>query len=326
MSFRRCLLGICAFLGISILILDGETAVQGAYEGIILNIRTVIPSLFPFFLLSNIITTTYMGANLPILRPFKQICSIPDGMESILIPAFLGGYPVGTQAIVQQWQQQQISRKDAQRLMGFCNNPGPSFIFGMAASLFPNIRYGFALWIIQITSALIVARLIPGSVYQRTNMVKQRIQLTAIIQNAVKAMCFVCGWVIQFRILITFLDKWILWALPDYAQAAIIGVLELSNGCIALLNLHSIETRFILCSGMLTFGGLCVIMQITSAANGLSLQCFFRGKCIQTVLSLLMASCFIYRKFLLWAAPIFILLLLPRKIRKNGSIPMESGV
>ena len=39
-----------AALGMLVLILDSKTALAGAREGIDLCIRTVIPSLFPFFL------------------------------------------------------------------------------------------------------------------------------------------------------------------------------------------------------------------------------------------------------------------------------------
>ena len=43
--------GIAASMGMLVLILDGKTALEGARQGIELCLRTVVPSLFPFFLL-----------------------------------------------------------------------------------------------------------------------------------------------------------------------------------------------------------------------------------------------------------------------------------
>ena len=42
-------LGISAAVGLLVLIFDSSLAIQGAREGVELCLRTVIPSLFPFF-------------------------------------------------------------------------------------------------------------------------------------------------------------------------------------------------------------------------------------------------------------------------------------
>ena len=65
----------------------------------------------------------------------------------------------------------------------------------------------------------------------------------------------VCGWVILFRILIAFLERWFLWLLPASVRVAVTGLLELSNGCCALAEIKDFKMRFLLCSGMLSFGG-----------------------------------------------------------------------
>ena len=93
--------GIVAAIGISLLILDSKTALAGAQSGVELCIRTVIPSLFPFFLFSILLTTSLMGRRIRILRPLCRLCRIPEGAESILIAGCLGGYPVGAQCVSQ---------------------------------------------------------------------------------------------------------------------------------------------------------------------------------------------------------------------------------
>ena len=73
MKGQRLWIGLGAFAGISILILDSRTALIGAQEGIVLCLQTVIPSLFPFFMLSNLLTGSLMGADFRILRPIGRI-------------------------------------------------------------------------------------------------------------------------------------------------------------------------------------------------------------------------------------------------------------
>ena len=57
MKSRKLLVGTVAAIVMLILILDGRCALYGAAEGLELCIRTVIPSLFPFFFFSTNVTT-----------------------------------------------------------------------------------------------------------------------------------------------------------------------------------------------------------------------------------------------------------------------------
>ncbi len=320
---KQRILGTGAFLAMLVLTLDGKTAVQGAHDGVLLCIKTVIPSLFPFFMLSNLITSSYIGMPVRLLHTIGRVCRIPGGMESILIPAFLGGYPVGAQNIAQAWRQGQIPKTEAERLLGFCNNAGPSFLFGMAACLFPNAGAAWLLWGIQIVAALITARMLPEGNRYSGCILQRSVSLTDILKSAINAMASVCGWIILFRVVIEFMERWILWLLPVPAKVTTVGLLELANGCMRLFEIEDLRLRFVICSGMLAFGGLCVLMQIVSSIHGLSLKYFFCGKCLQTVLSILLAAGTAYGEPLLFLIPLVVFL---RKPRKNGSIPVEAIV
>jgi hypothetical protein len=76
-------------------------------------------------------TGAWMGSSPVLLEPVRKLCRIPAGCSCLLIPAFLGGYPAGAQAVGQTLHQGGLSRKDAERMLLFCNNPGPSFLFGV---------------------------------------------------------------------------------------------------------------------------------------------------------------------------------------------------
>lgn len=321
MKRKSFLVGVAASLGMLVLILDGKTAVMGARDGIELCIRTVIPSLFPFFLLSNLLTTAFAGQRLSLLRPLAALCGVPQGGESLLITGFLGGYPVGAQAVAGVYRAGQISKAEAERLLAFCNNAGPAFLFGMAAALFSQRRTAFLLWFIHIVSAVFTAVLIPAGERHILSLPDGKPEnFTDSMHNGVRVIAYVCGWVILFRILIGFLDRWILWILPVSVQVGITGLLELTNGCCSLAAVSGEALRFVMCSGMLAAGGLCVTMQTLSVTEGLSLRLYFLGKGMQVLFSMLLsAACVVGKLVPIGAAMVFFVVIL-KKSKKSHSI------
>ena len=282
--------GFFAGLGMLCLILDAKTALDGAGDGIRLCIYSVVPALFPFLVLSILLTGALSGGELPILRPLERLCGIPAGAGYLLIMGLLGGYPVGAQAIAQLCRENMLSQKDGTRMLGFCSNAGPAFIFGIAASQFTDPSVGWKLWGIHILSALAVGMLLPGRPSGRAaSAMRSQITVTEAMNRAVRVMAQICGWVVVLRVVMAFLQKWLLWLLPKEWQVLISGLLELTNGCLALSGISSEELRFVIASAMLAFGGVCVLMQTGSVTGKLGLGMYLPGKLLQTGISVLLA-------------------------------------
>ena len=326
MRKRQLWTGIGASIGMLVLILDGKTALEGAQKGVELCIRTVIPSLFPFFLLSILVTGTFMGGKLPFFRFFGRLFRIPVGAESILIPAFLGGYPVGAQCVAEACRSGQLDKSSGEKMLAFCNNAGPAFLFGMVACSFPRKWMVWVLWSIQILSALLVANLFPCGSSKASIGPGNGVSVSSAMKSAIKVMASVCGWVVLFRVVIAFLSRWVLWLLPTAAQVAVTGLLELSNGCCELNAVSDISLRFVLCAGMLSFGGICVTMQTVSVTGGLSLKYYFPGKLMQTVFSVIFAMAAAYGFWLPVLIIPFLFLARLRKKENSSSIPGILGV
>lgn len=327
MKNKNRVTGIAAALGMMLLILDGRTALSGAREGIELCLKTVVPSLLPFIFLSVLLTGAFLGMPLPLLGPLGRFCGIPKGAESILAAAFLGGYPVGAQSVAAAFASGQLSRRDAERMLSFCSNAGPAFLFGMTASMFSDRRTAWILWLIHIVSAVLVARVFPRNTTRKAMLSPAAAPgITDSLMKTVRVMAAICGWVILFRVVTAFLSRWFLWLLPTDLQVALIGLLELSNGCCSLNLVEEERMRFLLCSGMLAFGGLCVGMQTRSVTAGLSLRYYYLGKILQTVFSLALAIAAIYGYVLPACAAILLLGAIPRICKKSSSIPDAVGV
>lgn len=312
--------GLFAALSMLLLILDSKIALQSAAEGIDLCLRTVVPSLLPFFILSGILVSDLVGRNISFLRPLGKLLGMPEGSESLLISGFLGGYPVGAKAVRDFWAAGCLRKKDAERLLGFCSNAGPAFLFGMAAPMFSSPFAGWMLWFIQILSALMVGLFSPESSAEKMMPSSSaHLSIPDALKNALSVTAQVCGWVILFRILNGFLTRWFLWFLAKEVQTTVMGFLELANGCMALTSIQSEKLRFLLCSAMLSFGGICVLMQTLSAAKGLSLKYYTWGKLLQTGFSLLFALAYVEKTIILWFIPLPTLLLCHQFRKKSGN-------
>lgn len=316
MQNHKRLQGLLAVLGLLIMILDSKLALEGARTGIDLCIKSVIPSLFPFFVLSMVLTDALDNCVSDPLRIVADRLQIPGTAVSVIIPAVLGGYPVGAKCVHDLFQSCKIRKEEAERLLSFCSNAGPSFLFGMVSGYFSNKRTVWILWIIHLLSAVLTAFSIP-SVSRKTQPYsdKEKRRKKDFILSAAKAMMLVCCWVILFRMILTFLDQWFFWAVPEWTKVIITGILELTNGCCALTAISDENMRIVFCSAMLSFGGICVLLQTASVTDGLSLYPYIKGKLLQTVYSFLISSAIVSDHGLLYAALIPAFLVLFRKFK-----------
>ena len=284
---------IAAAIGLLVLIFGSNTALRGGRDGITLCLSTLIPSLYPFIFLSIILTGSLRGLALPFLRPIAKFCKMPTGSEAIIAISFLGGYPVGAQCISLLKKQEQLTDAAAMRMIGFCNNAGPAFIFGILGTMFSDRKTVWFLWLVNILSALLVGYLLPGTASK--NNIKQLEGSMSIMDSftlATRAMASICGWVILMKMVLAFIEPWLIRYLPQPAQILAIGALELSNGCIRISDLECEGLRFLIASALLSLGGFCVTLQTISVSDSIPLRLYFPGKILQCCITILLSSLF----------------------------------
>lgn len=286
---KRSFVVTLSIIGMIIMILDSRLVINSAIEGISLCLWTVIPSLFPFFVVSSLISSNIGSKSNRIGCFISKLFKIPAGCEIVLLTGFLGGYPIGAQSVIQAFKNGSLSKNDALRMLSFCNNVGPAFIFGMVAPLFVSAAVGWFLWLITILSAVCVAMCMPGAYGTSSHIETKSIPATQLILSSAKAMANVCGWVVLFRIILAVLQKRAFSCVQPILQTILIGFFELTNGILQTASISEPRIQFILCAVFLNAGGMCVALQTHSIVNTLGIRTYCVGKTLQAMFSFLLS-------------------------------------
>jgi sporulation integral membrane protein YlbJ len=152
---------------------------QAAKDGLILWAESVVPSLFPFFVASDLLCKTnliplagkYLG------KIMKPIFNEPGESAIAIIIGTISGYPVGAKVVCKLVRENKISKEEAERLLAFCNNSGPLFILGtVGIALFGNKTIGIILLVTHILASLsvgIIYKFWSPSTYTKRKMLEQ---------------------------------------------------------------------------------------------------------------------------------------------------------
>lgn len=289
------------------LIPHASAAAQGVRDGLTLALGTVIPALFPFLAASGLVLSTGAAAALGRLcAPLMQrLFSLPGAAAGPLLLGLTGGYPVGAQAAAALYQQGVLTRTQAERLLGFCNNTGPAFLIGVCgAGLRGSVRDGIALYLIHVCAALLTGLALTGAPADAPPAAAVRppraarpplaVCLTESVASAGRACLKITAFVLLFsalrRILETtgalaplsvlLLPLTRLLGAPDTAAPALLtGLLEMTGGLVLLPEAagHAVLPAMSLLLGV---GGLSIWCQTlaVTAGSGLSLRRCLGGK------------------------------------------------
>lgn len=255
-------LSLCA-LGMGLLIIDSRTAAQSALQAVELCLKTLVPGLFPLFVLSAWMVPRLSALSLPWL---SRSLGLPQGSEGIFLLGLVGGFPMGAACISQAVNTGTLEKTDAKRMLGICNNCGPAFLFGVLGTLFAKPGWTIALVVIQLEAAVLTGLLWPGASRGRCRTGVPPISLPQAVRRGTSSMVSVCAWVILANVAAGFLQRWVFPLLDTRLSVVLTGLMELTTGCLALPRLGSSPLCFVLGAGFVCFGGLGVLLQIRGLA------------------------------------------------------------
>lgn len=306
LSYKNMILLIFCFLLLAILLCFPDTALPLIRESILIWYQSLLPTLFPAMILSNIIL--YIFLNLKKYRFRIPILSSVYRLDSygclVLLLGFLCGFPIGAYLCAKLVKEQQLSHKQGQYLLGFCNNLSPVFLISIYCQLFPTLPkllvlllfygcpllYGFFLSQCFVRSrpkkesrdAAALSKTPPRS--QPDRSVTEMIDYG--ITDALSSIVRLAGYIIFFRLLLLPLRLLEL----DQTCSLILGnLIEITSGVQTYSRAAGVSDPggiLLYTLPFMTFGGICCIGQTICMirGSGLSLPVYVRDKILQSAL------------------------------------------
>ena len=230
---------------------------QSFIDGITIWAYNVLPALFPFMVL------TALTLKLQTERKHsftKQLFGID--CDNIFLTGLLCGYPVGAKAIADS----NANENAATLMSSFCSTAGPIFMIAtVGAKLLQNTIATVILIAVHFVSSVLNGLLYRNK--QATLTIRSNSKFTArdvgdTITNSALSIISVGGLIALFYMLSDMIKSLLPQSLSDnLITAFIIGLLEMTNGVFGICRLTDVATATVLCSTLLSFGGLCVFAQ-----------------------------------------------------------------
>lgn len=325
----RMLLFVCFLL---LLILFSTSNLVAAKKGLSLWANCVVPSLFPFFIateLLNYTDTAHIVGKLfnKIMRP---LFNVPGEGAYALVLGIVSGYPVGAKIVVDLYENNICTREEAERLLAFTNNSGPLFIVGtIGVLLFGNSTIGLLLLITHILACITIgiflgikSKLLHSAsldleihsctTQQKTISNNEATDLGSIlsasITKAIHTTLQIGGFVVLFSVILSILNNiasfdivektFVIFNIPcNYTKGVLCGMIELTNGLniIATTPSKLLSINIILCAFLLGFGGISILLQVISitSKSKLSVKTYILGKLLQGIVASLYTAIFI---------------------------------
>lgn len=272
-------------------------ASESCESAIDLCLRKIIPSLFPFIVLSDIMINygifEKLGNSLGFL--LTRLFGISPESASVFIMGALGGFPLGAKSAVSLYTSEKISKEEAERLLCFCNNTGPSFIIGIVGSVINNTRAALFIYISQIISAAVIGVFLSGKIVNKNSCRKESDKkdfnityLPYSITNAVIPTLNICAFIVFFSVINASLTNIITTVgFSNTAKSIIYGILEVTNGVYSTGMLSNMTLSVLLTAFYIGWSGLSVHLQTLSVTQGTELKTskYFVCKLVQGLLT-----------------------------------------
>lgn len=286
---------------------NADAAVEYMGRGLRLCVDTVIPSLFPFMVISELLVRSGAGEVLGrvFARPMKWLFGLSGAGSTAVVLGSLCGFPMGARTAVGLLDRGEITREECAHLLTFSNNPSSAFLItAVGVSLFGSRQAGVLLYLTVLGSGLLtglIFRLLlrrhGDGACAHTTCVHTSSGLhpggvdtfTASVTGAASGMLTVCAYVAFFSTLSGILSAAAFrsaGAIPPTLWALLCGFLELSGGIGEASALPDAGTALVVSAAVAGWSGLSVHCQVMSMCEGrgISFGPYILAKAMQSAL------------------------------------------
>lgn len=305
------------------LVVFSKENLSATKKGLMLWANNVVPSLFPFFIATELLGFTNIIFKMekfltPIMKPLFNVSG--SGAYPFVM-GIISGYPIGAKIVANFRENNICSKDECERLLAFTNNSGPLFIIGtVGISLFFNSTIGLLLFITHLLSCITVGILFRFWKCNSKKDIKnketklQHINnevtfsnlgevLSKSITSATSTILMIGGFIVFFSVVLSILENsnlisFLASALQpvfrsfcitnnQFANGIISGIVELTNGLGIISGIHykNISTNIIVCAFLLGFGGISVLLQVWAiiSKTDISIKPYIIGKILHGI-------------------------------------------
>ena len=269
---------------IALLLKNPDISIQYVTRGLRLCCTAVIPTLFPFMVLSELLVRTGGGELMgrALAAPMRALFGLSGAGSCAFLLGAVCGFPVGTRAAVMLYDRGLLGRSEVERLISFCNYPSSAFmISATGAALWQNRQLGAAMYA-SVLAAGVLAGIISGIPARRaaknegavhTDMphAVRKPQPTALSDSVTAAAVStlnVCAYVAFFSCVVGCISHILARISPSRTvEAAIYSFFELTSGAAASAAVIPSRTGILMCTAAAGWSGLSVALQVFSVCS-----------------------------------------------------------
>lgn len=271
-------LAIMAFM--ILMLINPEYYMLSASRGLALFATAVLPSLFPFYFFSLLLTKIGGAKSISVLgaKPVRFLYNAPPCAAYVMTLSFMSGYPVGAAMISELYKSGVIDTAQAKGIFSFSSTSGPVFMMGtVGAAIFDDWRVG----IITLTSHYLGA-ILNGLIYRlKKNGGSSTLSVSVLntdldsalsqsISSSTLSMLAVGGYIVLAGM---FIDTLELFSMSEkiigavhgdggFALTSLItGFFEMTRGSQSAAKIENLQLASALASAIVSFGGISVLLQ-----------------------------------------------------------------
>ena len=278
------------------MLFDAKDSVYYASIGLTIWFKKMIPTLFPFMIISSVLIRT--GYSIKLAKLFYpiigKIFSLQYNCVYIIIMGFLCGFPMGASVIADSISLGKITKKEGAFLLSFTNNIGPIYFISFVCILCP-IKYPYLAFAIMYGVPLLYGIAMRYTYYhdipkkhieierQKSNTFPLLKTLDESINKGIESITKLGGYMVLFNLL-NIIPHFPYFYLNTNMQKMLSCMLEISGGIMQIAN-EKVMYQFIYI--LLPFGGLSCIAQTYSIIKNTELKIseYILHKVIQTTIT-----------------------------------------
>ncbi|MBQ7132208.1 MAG: hypothetical protein IJO29_06515 [Oscillospiraceae bacterium] len=233
--------------------------------GVKVCLETIVPSLYFFMVISSmLVDSPFIDIFSKISNKFaKAIFGFDGKIFSIFLLSQFGGYPIGIKLLSLLYEKGEITRRRAMRYACFCFSSGPAFILGVVSHKSQLSAILISCTLSNLIAAILLCRFSTDS--QPVCIARKPIGISLVksAKSAADALLNICIMILFMRAALSIVQNLgiitLISRLAHIPASIVASVFEVTY----VLTVISVPA----CAALLSFGGICVALQLRSIAS-----------------------------------------------------------